>query len=262
MDRQLQARFPRSARYDRDWLIDGAFGANPLWLAEWLCEDTPLQPGMAVLDLGCGRAKTSIFLAREFDVNVWAVDLWIDPQENRQRIVDAGLSNRITPIQATARDLPLEPGSFDAILAFDSIQYFGTDALFLPYIVQFLKPKGMLGFASAGVVNDLRAPVPEHLRRFWSSDCWCLRSAAWWRDHWSRTGLVDVQFAETMQDGWRYWLDWAKTTNCFEWYLETIENDAGRNLAYVRALAKRSDDSPDLTYDLNTGRWNQPPDQL
>jgi cyclopropane fatty-acyl-phospholipid synthase-like methyltransferase len=34
-----------------------------------------LKPSMRVLDLGCGRAMSSIFLHREFDVQVWAVDL-------------------------------------------------------------------------------------------------------------------------------------------------------------------------------------------
>ena len=37
----------------------------------------PIEPGMKVLDLGCGKAMSSIFLAREFRVSVWATDLWI-----------------------------------------------------------------------------------------------------------------------------------------------------------------------------------------
>ncbi len=32
----------------------------------------PALGGHAGLDLGCGRAITSIFLAKEFDVQVWA----------------------------------------------------------------------------------------------------------------------------------------------------------------------------------------------
>jgi cyclopropane fatty-acyl-phospholipid synthase-like methyltransferase len=37
---------------------------------------------MRVLDLGCGRAATSIFLRREFGVQVWATDLWTNASEN------------------------------------------------------------------------------------------------------------------------------------------------------------------------------------
>jgi cyclopropane fatty-acyl-phospholipid synthase-like methyltransferase len=41
-----------------------------------------VEPGMRVLDLGCGRAITSVFLAREFGARVWAADMWIDPTPN------------------------------------------------------------------------------------------------------------------------------------------------------------------------------------
>ena len=51
-----------------------------------------LWAGMRVLDLGCGRAASSIFLRREFGVQVWATDLWISPTENWQRIQAAGVA--------------------------------------------------------------------------------------------------------------------------------------------------------------------------
>jgi cyclopropane fatty-acyl-phospholipid synthase-like methyltransferase len=48
-------RFPRSNQYHPEWLIAAASsGANALWLTEWLCEGLDLQPGMRILDLGCG----------------------------------------------------------------------------------------------------------------------------------------------------------------------------------------------------------------
>jgi cyclopropane fatty-acyl-phospholipid synthase-like methyltransferase len=42
-----------------------------------------------VLDMGCGTALSSIFLAREFGVEVWAVDLWVPPYDNFTRIREA-----------------------------------------------------------------------------------------------------------------------------------------------------------------------------
>jgi cyclopropane fatty-acyl-phospholipid synthase-like methyltransferase len=62
--------FPRSSRYDAAWVLDNQMGPNALWLTEWLAEALPLRAGMRVLDLGCGRALSSIFLAKEFGVQV------------------------------------------------------------------------------------------------------------------------------------------------------------------------------------------------
>jgi cyclopropane fatty-acyl-phospholipid synthase-like methyltransferase len=46
--------------------------------------------GMRILDLGCGRAMSCIFLHREFGVTVWAADLWFDATDNLQCVRDAG----------------------------------------------------------------------------------------------------------------------------------------------------------------------------
>ena len=71
--------FPRSQRYEPAFLLDNQMGPNALWLLEWLCQALPLEAGMRVLDLGCGRAMTSVFLARERGVRVWAADGTSEP---------------------------------------------------------------------------------------------------------------------------------------------------------------------------------------
>jgi len=77
VDRRLVSnRFPRATRYHPDWVLGAVSGAaNPLWLAEWLGEAMDFRPGMRVLDLGCGRALSSVFPRREFGVPIrrdWA----------------------------------------------------------------------------------------------------------------------------------------------------------------------------------------------
>ena len=72
-ERFVSPRFPRTSRYHPKWIIAGVSGgSNSLWLTEWLAEALDLRPGMRVLDLGCGRGASSIFLRREFGVQVWA----------------------------------------------------------------------------------------------------------------------------------------------------------------------------------------------
>lgn len=241
---EIDKRFPRSSKYAQDWVKEGAMGSHVLWMTEWLCEKMDLQPGMRVLDLGCGRCKSSIFLAREFGVQVWATDLWIAASENRQRIVDDGLEDRVFPLHADARALPFAAEFFDAIIAVDCYSYFGTDDLYLNYLTQFVKPGGPIGIAGAGLVKELEDGVPEELREAWSGDFWCLHSPAWWQRHWERTGLVEIVAAEGMDDGWRLWSHWQRTAwpdNAPEY--EAVEADAGRTLGYVRMVGRRRVDA-------------------
>jgi cyclopropane fatty-acyl-phospholipid synthase-like methyltransferase len=87
-------RYPRSAGYSARWMVDNGMGPNPVWQAESLTELLRLEPGMRVLDLGCGAALSSIFLAKEFGVEVWATDLWVKPDENLRRAAEAQVEDR------------------------------------------------------------------------------------------------------------------------------------------------------------------------
>jgi cyclopropane fatty-acyl-phospholipid synthase-like methyltransferase len=69
--RLLSDRFPHSSQYHPDGVVPNRFGSHPLWIAEWLAGGMDLQPGQRVLDLGCGKGLSSIFLARKFGAQVW-----------------------------------------------------------------------------------------------------------------------------------------------------------------------------------------------
>jgi SAM-dependent methyltransferase len=234
-------RFPRSSQYHPEWVIASASGgANSLWVTEWLTTAMDLRPGMRVLDLGCGRASSSVFLHREFGLQIWATDLWFSPAENAQRIRDAGVEDGVFPIHADARSLPFAPDFFDAIVCIDSYVYYGTDDLYLNYLARFVKPGGALGIAGAGLVEEFDDSVPDHLQDWWTQDLWCLHSAAWWRRHWERTRVVDIEVADTMPDGWQVWLDW-HTTICPDnrTEIKALDADRGRYLGYVRMVGRR-----------------------
>lgn len=240
--RLISERFPRASRYHPDWVLASvSSAANALWLTEWLAEALDLRPGMRVLDLGCGRAMSSIFLRREFGVEVWATDLWFSPTENLQRIRDAGVADGVFPIHADARMLPFAAEFFDAVVSIDSFIYYGTDDLYLNYLARFLAPGGRLGIAGAGLMRELDGEVPAHLREWWAQDQpWSFHSPAWWRRHWGRTGILDVETADTLPDGWRFWVDWLKLIapdNVTE--IEAVEADAGSHLGYVRVVGSR-----------------------
>jgi cyclopropane fatty-acyl-phospholipid synthase-like methyltransferase len=234
-------RFPRASKYHPEWITAAVSGgANSLWLTEWLSEVLDLRPGMRVLDLGCGMAASSIFLHREFGVQVWAADLWFSPSQNLRRVRDAGAGAGVFPIYADARSLPFADEFFDVVVSIDSFFYYGTDDLYLAYLMRFVKPGGQVGIAGAGLMQEIEGPVPDHLQAWWEPGNWCLHSPAWWQRHWKRTGLLAVETADAMPDGWRYWLDWLRVVapeNALE--VETVEADAGRYLGYVRAVGRR-----------------------
>src|SRR2546428_6047554 len=163
--RLVSERFPRSSQYHPEWVIASVSGgANSLWMTEWLAAALGLRPGMRVLDLGCGRAASSIFLRREFGVQVWATDLWFNASENVQRIRDAGVEDSVFPIHADARSLPFAAEFFDAIVSIDSFVYYGTDDLYLKSLARFVKPGGLVGIAGAGLRREVEGSGPAHLR--------------------------------------------------------------------------------------------------
>jgi SAM-dependent methyltransferase len=245
-DQRLRSeRFPRADPYNPEWLLAGVSGgAHPLWLTEWLCEALELRSGMRVLDLGCGRALSSVFLRREFGVEVWATDLWFSAAENQLRIRDAGVEGGVHPTHADARALPFAADFFDAIVAIDSFAYYGTDDLYLNYLARFVKPGGAIGIAGAGLEREIEGSIPVHLQSWWTSDLCCLHSAPWWQRHWARTGIVDIAKADSLDRGWRFWLEWLRLIapdNLAE--IQALEADAGAYLGYVRLVGRRRADA-------------------
>jgi SAM-dependent methyltransferase len=223
-------RFPRSGAYDPVWVAENQMGPSALWLTEWLCERMELRPGMRVLDMGCGKVLSSVFLAKECGVTVWANDLWIKPGENWDRVRAAGLEDKVFPVRAEAHALPFSETFFDAILSLDSYHYYGTDDLYLSYILKFLRRGGRIGIVVPGLMRDFDADVPEHLTRgradgstFWTEDCWTFHTCEWWRRLWAQS---DRAFE-------------AAGTNMFPSEAPVLEEDRGRCMGFVRMIARK-----------------------
>jgi len=194
--------FPLTARYDPQWIRDNALGENALCQAESLARHLPLRAGMRILDLGCGKATSSIFLAREFGVEVWAADGATSPSENRKRAVALGCEGSVFPLRVDAHGLPFAKDFFDAVIAIDSFHYYGTDDRYLSYLVQFIKPGGFIGVVDIAFTRDVRSieDAPEYLRPQYQKHWSYVHTVAWWTQHWEKTGLVDVRCAELLPE--------------------------------------------------------------
>jgi len=247
------SEFPRSSSYDMEWVLKNQMGPNVLWLAESLAAVIDLRPGMRVLDMGCGKAVSSIFLAKEFGVRVWANDLWISASENWRRIREAGVDELVFPIHAEAHSLPYAHEFFDALVSFDAYHYFGTEDLYLgQHFSPLAKPGAPIGIVVPGLVEEFDANPPEHLAAQWveQPDFWSFHSPSWWKRHWVKSGAVDVDVADLVPNGWRHWLRWDEASlelgfvpKQFESFLppwiDALRIDAGRNLGFTRLLAHR-----------------------
>ena len=235
---------PRLSNYDPLWMMTTSMGPNVVWLTEWLCQAMVLQAGMRVLDMGCGRAMSSIFLAKEFGVEVWATDLWIKATDNWQRIREAGVEDRVFPIHAEARSLPYADEFFDAIVSLDSYHYFGTDVHYLEfYMLKLLRRGGQIGIIVPGSPQQIPVPMPEGLDAQW----YWMNSVDWWRHHWQRNPQLDVELAEALPGGWDLWRHWHEVLNAAGRRnrpreadeLDQLRVDGGRYLGFVRMVARR-----------------------
>ena len=251
VERMTLEAFPRSAGWDPRFALEHLMGPNVLWLAESLSQVMDLRPGKRLLDLGCGKAVSSIFLAKEFRLQVWATDLWIGATDNLARIREAGVEDRVFPIHAEAHALPFAEGFFDAIVSLDAYQYFGTDDLYLAHLTRFVRPGGQIGIVCPGLVEEIDA-VPDHLVPYWEPDFWCFHSPAWWRRHWERSGAVVVERADLVPNGWEHWLRFSEVCAEFgyprdpavpvdgERDAEMLRVDAGRTIGFSRVVGRVS----------------------
>lgn len=257
--------FPRSGKYDPDWMLDHQMGPNAVWLVEWLCGKLPLVPGMRILDLGCGKAMTSIFLAKEFGVRVWAADLWMSPDHNWRRAVEAGCADLICPVKAEAHQLPFASGFFDAVISIDAYQYFGTDELYLDYLTRYIRPGGWLGVVVPGLTQPAGRIPPDHLTRpqsngkiFWESGCRSFKTAGFWQELWAGCPMVEEAAADVQTGGWRHWRDFEMALelagkSIFPSDAETLTQDAGRYIGFVRLTARRTGITDENFYDPALG---------
>ncbi|MCL2008185.1 MAG: class I SAM-dependent methyltransferase [Treponema sp.] len=237
-------QFPRSNEYDPTWIFDNEMGPHPLWLAEYLTLAFDLKPGMRVLDLACGKGMTSVFLAREFVVQVYAVDLWDDPEEKWKNAKAFGVEHLICPIQADAKNLPFAQGFFDAIICINSFMYFGLDDAYLENILKFLRPGGQLGMIVTGFMKDVTNGVPEYLQRFLGDELWTWQTLPWYRNLWEKTGLVSINAADTLPNGCELWLRYDKAlfeSGKSRWSDEShyFLTDKGEYMGFIRLVATK-----------------------
>ena len=115
-----------------------------------------LEPGMKLLDVGCGWGSFAMHAAKEYGVQVTGVTISQNQFElARKRVEEAGLSEQVEIRLADYRELP--SGSFDAIASIGMSEHVGERQidLYARQLFGLLKPGGtLLNHAIAGLDPD------------------------------------------------------------------------------------------------------------
>ena len=214
-----QSKYPELRDYTKGQIWRDA-GPGGLYLVSLLAAGLELEPGYLVLDLGCGAAESSIYLARHYGARVVAADLWVDPTANARKIERRGYRGRVVPLRLdAAQPLPFAEECFDAILVVNNLNFYGTDIAVVDRIARHLKRGGI--FCSGGeCLNEEFRPEqltnPPEVYNFaevvWREDFLTSHSPGWWAEHISRSVELELLSCAELEDGRRFFEEQALLT--------------------------------------------------
>ncbi len=121
---------------------------------EHICRKLRLQPGMHVLDIGCGWGGLAIHAAQRYGVSVHGITLSEQQYDlAQQRITKLGLQDDIRIELRDYRELE-QAASYDRIVSVGMFEHIGTRnfELYFGLINRLLKDNGL--FLNHGITND------------------------------------------------------------------------------------------------------------
>ena len=233
--------FYKTEKYDKDFLKENMMGPNSMMILEELLNEVPLKAGMRVLDLGCGNGLTSVFLAKEYGVQVFALDLWISATDNYRRFLKNGVDDLIIPIHADAQDMPFAEEFFDAVVSVDAYHYVGNNDTFFPEKVRpLLKKDGIAAIAVPGMKYEVHENIPEEMKPYWEEEALAMwHSIEWWRPKFEK-GLDNLRIWE-MSCFSQAWKDWLGTDNPYAAEdRKMLRADGGRYMNLIGIVGTRA----------------------
>lgn len=236
-------KYNKSEKYNTPFIKSRIMGPNPLKLQEELLTDHRIPNGATVMDLGCGRGLTSVFLVKEYGFRTFAVDLWVGATENKNFFDRMELTpEQIIPIHADATALPFAEEFFDAVVSTDSYNFFGRDPKYLDQqLLPFVKHGGFIYIAVPGMKKDCHGHLPKELLLSWTPEQLdYIHDADYWVNLVSRSKEAETLSVHEMESNEECWNDWLESDN--EYAVndrKSMEAGAGKYLNFVAIIIRR-----------------------
>ena len=203
-------QYPLLNGLERNQIYEGKMGPGGLFLASCMSEQIQghVADNLRIMDLGCGKGTTSIFLGRNYEAIICAVDLWIKATEIFQRVQKARLEKKVIPFNLDITEsLPFANDYFDVIFCMDAIHYFGANPGFLEHICKHLKPGGYFIIGSPCFDREFDTPPPAVYTDFWEDEFSKYHSPEWWQKLFQDSTIFGEVTASQVKDGVLFWQD-------------------------------------------------------
>lgn len=235
-------QFNKSDNYPKKFINENMMGPNSLRILEEISNTISFTKDMRILDLGCGKALSSIFIAKEFGSEVFALDLWIDASENYERIKKMALEKSIIPLHCDVEKLPFAHNYFDVLLCIDAYHYFGRTPEYMDsHIAPFVKKGGDIIIVVPGVKEEFTTTPAEFLLSWSAEDVSTFRTCAWWQELFSQSKQVAIKEIYEMKSFEKAWEDWLNSGNEYaEGDKEAMNAGANNHMNLIAIILTKS----------------------
>jgi tocopherol O-methyltransferase len=206
--------------YDSTWLDYRLFWMNPqnraLHFGYWdsnthshpesllnmnqaLASRVGIRPGQRILDAGCGVGGTSIWLAKRYNAEVVGITPVASQISHAQQYArEQGVDDRVSFEQQDFTCTGFPDGSFDVVIALESVCHAPDKSRFLSEAKRILRPGGRLGITEYMLPSKPQNEADIRLLDSWLSG-WAipnLETGMWWTAMTRQIGFEDAELID------------------------------------------------------------------